>query len=158
MAQNVTALDEPTRLAALRSYEILDTPPEPAFDRLAKLAAQICGAPYAAITFIDRERPFYKSKVGFTDGDAPGSLGFCHQAIRHTDLFIVPDATQDDRFASNQMVTGAAQVRFYAGMPLMTEEGHALGTLCVLDRIPRQLTKEQGDALQVLGSELMTEL
>jgi len=158
MAQDATALDESSRLAALRFYEILDTPPEPAFDRLAKLAAQICGAPSAAITFIDHERPFYKSKVGFTDGDASGSLGFCHQAIRHTDLFIVPDATQDERFASNQMVTGAAQVRFYAGVPLMTTEGHALGTLCVLDRIPRQLTKEQGDALLMLASEVVTEL
>ena len=83
---------------------------------------------------------------------------FAHQAIRHTDLFIVPDATQDERFVSNQMVTGAAQVRFYAGMPLMTAEGHALGTLCVLDRTPRQLTKEQADALGVLGREVVTEL
>ena len=158
MAQDVTELDEPSRLTALHSYEILDTPPEPAFDRLAKLAAQICGAPYAAITFIDRDRPFYKSKVGFADGDAPGSLGFCHQALRHIDLFIVPDATQDERFASNHMVTGTDQVRFYAGMPLRTAEGHMLGTLCVLDRTPRQLTKEQGDALRVLAHEVLTEL
>jgi formate hydrogenlyase transcriptional activator len=158
MAQDATTLDDPKRLDALRSYEILGSLPEPAFDRLAKLAAQICGTPYAAITFIDRERPFYKSKVGFTDGDAPGSLGFCHQAIHHRDLFIVPDVTQDERFDSNQMVMGATQVRFYAGMPLMTTEGHALGTLCVLDRIPRQLTKEQGDALGVLAHEVLTEL
>ena len=158
MAQDATALDDPKRLDALRSYEILDSLPEPAFDRLAKLAAQICGTPYAAITFIDRERPFYKSKVGFTDGDAPGSLGLCHQAIHHRGLLIVPDATQDGQFASNHMVSGTDQVRFYAGMPLMTAEGHALGTLCVLDRIPRQLTKEQGDALGVLAHEVLTEL
>ncbi len=158
MAQDVTALDNPKRLETLRSYEILDTQPEPAFDRLAKLAAQICGAPYAAITFIDRERAFYKSKVGFTDSDAPGMSGFCHHATHHCDLFIVPDATQDERFASSHMVTGAAQVRFYAGMPLTTVEGHALGTLCVLDRTPRQLTKEQADALLVLASEVVTEL
>ncbi|HSL02540.1 MAG TPA: GAF domain-containing protein [Nitrospiraceae bacterium] len=158
MAQDATALDESSRVAALRSYEILDTPPEPAFDRLAKLAAQICGAPYAAITLIDRERPFYKSKVGFTDGDTPDQSGFCCQALRQSDLFIVQDATQDERFASNQTVTGAAQVRFYAGKPLMTSEGHVLGTLCVLDRTARQLTKEQGDALRVLGSEVVTEL
>jgi PAS domain S-box-containing protein len=158
MTQDAMMLDDPKRMVALRSYDILDTLPEPAFDRLAKLAAQICGAPYAAITFIDRDRSFYKSKIGFTDGDMPGSVGFCHQAIRHRDLFIVPDATEDKRFASNQMVTGAAQVRFYAGIPLLTSEGHALGTLCVLDRIPRQLTKEQGAALRVLGSEVVTEL
>ena len=157
-AQDATTLDDQKRLDALRAYEILNTLPEPAFDRLAKLAAQICGAPYAAITFVDHERLFYKSKVGFTDGDAPGSLGFCHQAIHHRDLFIVLDATQDERVDSNQIVTGAAQVRFYAGMPLITAEGHALGMLCVLDRIPHQLTKEQGDALRVLASEVVTEL
>ena len=158
MAQDATTLDDPKRLDALRAYEILNTLPEPAFDRLVKLAAQICSAPYAAITFVDHERPFCKSKVGFTDGDAPGSLGFCHQAIHHRDLFIVPDATQDERVDSNQMVIEAAQVRFYAGMPLMTMEGYALGALCVFDRVPRQLTKEQGDALRVLAHEVLTEL
>ena len=112
MAQDMTALDDPKRLDALRSYDILDTLPEPAFDRLAKLAAQICGAPYAAIAFVVRERTFYKSKVGFTDGDAPGVLGFCHHGILHADLFIVPDVTQDERFASNQMVIGDAQFAF----------------------------------------------
>ena len=158
MAPDATTLDDPKRLEALRAYEILDTIPEPAFDRLAKLAAQICGTPYAAITFVVRERTFYKSKVGFTDGDAPGVLGFCHHGIPHADLCIVPDATQDERFVSKQMVIGDAQVRFYAGMPLMTTEGHALGTLCVFDRTPRQLTKEQGDALRVLAGEVVTEL
>jgi GAF domain-containing protein len=129
MAQDFTALDESTRLAALRSYGILDTPPEPAFDRLAKLAAQICGAPYAAITFVDGARQFFKAKIGFTDGEAPHQPGFCCQAIRQSDLFVVMNATKDERFATNQSVTGAAQVRFYAGVPLMTEEGHAVGTL-----------------------------
>jgi len=158
MAQQVTALDDPNRLAALRSYEILDSPPEPAFDRLAKLAAQICGTPYAAITFVDGAREFFKAKIGFTDGEATNTPGFCCQAIRQSDLFVVPDATKDEQFATNPLVTGADQVRFYAGVPLMTAEGHALGTLCVLDRTPRQLTKEQGDALLVLASEVVTEL
>ncbi len=158
MAQNVITLDEPSRLAALRSYEILDTPPEPAFDRLAKLAAQICGVPYAAITFVDSAREFFKAKIGFTDGEAPNTPGFCCQAIRQSDLFVVPDATKDEQFATNPLVTGAAQVHFYAGVPLMTTGGHALGTLCVFDSSSRQLTKEQGDALRVLGSEVVTEL
>jgi len=158
MAQDDTALDEPSRLAALRSYEILDTPPEPAFDRLAKLAAQICGVPYAAITFVDSARQFFKAKIGFTDGEAPNTLEFCCQAIRQSNLFVVPDAPKDEQFATNPLVTGSAQVRFYAGVPLMTTGGHALGTLCVFDRSPRQLTKEQGDALRVLGSEVVTEL
>ena len=158
MAQNIITLDEPSRLAALRSYEILDTPPEPAFDRLAKLAAQICGVPYAAITFVDGTRQFFKAQIGFTDGEAPNTPGFCCQAIRQSNLFVVPDAPKDEQFATNPLVTGAAQVRFYAGVPLMTTGGHALGTLCVFDRSPRQLTKEQGDALRVLGSEVVTEL
>ena len=158
MAQQVTALDDPNRLAALRSYEILDTSPEPAFDRLAKLAAHICGTPYAAITFVDGAREFFKAKIGFTDGEATNTSGFCCQAIRQSDLFVVPDATKDEQFATNPLVTGAAQVRFYAGVPLMTAEGHALGTLCVFDRTSRQLMKEQGDALLVLASEVVTEL
>ncbi|MCI0427305.1 MAG: GAF domain-containing protein, partial [Nitrospiraceae bacterium] len=158
MAQQVITLDDPKRLGTLRSYEILDTLPEPAFDRLAKLAAHICGTPYAAITFVDGARQFFKAKIGFTDGEATNTPGFCCQAIRQSDLFVVPDATKDEQFATNPLVTGAAQVHFYAGVPLMTAEGHALGTLCVLDRTPRQLTKEQGDALLVLASEVVTEL
>lgn len=142
VTQDATTLDDPKRLGVLRSYEILDTPPELAFDRLAKLAAQICGAPYAASAFLDGSRQFIKSKVGFTYADAPDQPVFCCQAVHQSGLFIVPDATHDERFATDPLVTGVAQVRFYAGMPLVTMEGHALGMLCVLDRIPRQLSKE----------------
>jgi PAS domain S-box-containing protein len=149
---------ESLRLAALRSYEILDTPPEPAFDRLAKLAAQICGASYAAITFLDGSRQYLKAKVGFAAGIVQDQTGFCAQAIRQSDLFHVSDATKDERFAAHPLVTGPAQVRFYAGVPLVNIEGHTLGTLCVLDRSPRQLAKEQADALRVLGHEVLTEL
>ena len=158
MAQDVTALDDPNRLDALRSYEILDTPPEPAFDRLAKLAAHICGTPYAAITFVDGTGTFCKATVGFTDDGAPGASGFCSDAARQSDLFVVADASQDERFALHPFVTGPTHVRFYAGAPLITAGGHALGTLCVLDRVPHQLTKEQADALLVLASEVVTEL
>ena len=155
MAQDATTLDDSKRLDVLRSYEILDTLPEQAFDRLVRLAAQICGVPYAAITFMDGARQFVKSKVGFTDEDAPS---FFSQATHHTDFFIMPDVTQDERLATDSLVIGAAQVQRYADVPLMTTEGHVLGMLCVFDRTPRQLTKEQGDALRVLGSEVMTEL
>ena len=158
MAQDATTLDDPKRLDALRAYEILDSLPEPAFDRLAKLAAQICGAPYAAIIFVDDTKQFLKSKVGFTEGEALDLPAFCSQAIRQADLCLVQDTTQDERFATDTLITGSTHVRFYAGMPLMTAEGHALGTLCVFDRVPRQLTKEQGDALRVLGMEVMAEL
>ena len=158
MAQDATTLDDPKRLDALRAYEILDSLPEPVFDRLAKLAAQICGAPYAAIIFVDDTRQFLKSKVGFTEGEALDLLAFCSQAIRQADLCIVQDTTQDERFVTDTLGAGSTHVRFYAGMPLMTTEGHALGTLCVFDRTSRHLTKEQGDALQALGSEVVTEL
>lgn len=124
MASQSTALDNPSRLDALRSYKIVDTLPAPAFDRLAKLAAQICGAPYAAITFVDGTRQFFKARVGFTDGQPLESSGFCSQAIRQSDLFVVPDTTKDEQCATNPLVSGTAQVRFYAGMPLMTAEGH----------------------------------
>lgn len=158
MAQDATAPGDPKRQDALRSYDILDTPPEPAFDRLAKLAAHVCGASYAAITFFDGHRQFFKATVGLTEGNALDHPGFCIQTIRQSDLFIVPDATQDERFAAHPLVAGPAQVRFYAGVPLFNMDGHALGTLCVLDRAPRQLAKEQADAFRVLGSEVVTEL
>ncbi len=158
MAQHGGAPDDPTRLDALRSYDILDTPPEPAFDRLAKLASHICGTPYAAITFFDGVGRFFKARVGLTDADMSTGPAFCDQAIRQSDLFVVPDAAQDERFVTHPLVTQRPCIRFYAGAPLRTADGHALGTLCVMDRVPRRLTKEQADALLVLGHEVMTEL
>jgi len=158
MAQQITALNESSRLAALRSYEILDTPPEPTFDRLTKMAAYICKTPYAAIIFAADTRQFCKSNVGFTDGQAPETSSFCDQVIRQVDLFVVQDATKDERFATDPLVIGAAQVRFYAGTPVMTAEGHALGALCVLDRTARQLTQEQIEALRMLTDEVMAQL
>jgi PAS domain S-box-containing protein len=158
MAQQITALDEPSRLATLRSYKILDTPSEPAFDRLAKLATHICGTPYAAITFVDGTRSFYKATVGFTDDGTLGASGICNDTAHQSDLFVVADASQDERCARHPLVTGPTHVRFCAGAPLITADGHTLGTLCVFDRTPRQLTKEQCDALLVLASEVVTEL
>ena len=158
MAQDAAARNDLKRVDALRAYDILDILPEPAFDRLAKLAAHICGTPYAAITFADGVRPFYKATVGFMDGGAPGASGFCIDAANQSDLYVVPDAGQDDRFVTHPLVTGPTHVRFYAGAPLISPEGHALGTLCVMDRVPRQLTKEQAEAVLVLASEIVTEL
>ena len=158
MAQDVTALDDPNRLAALHSYEILDTPPELAFDRLAQLAAQICQTPLAAITLVDEKRQWFKAKVGFTEGETPREIAFCAWAVHQPDLFVVPDASKDERFATNPLVTHAPHIRFYAGAPLVTQEGHGLGTLCVIDRVPRALTLEQEQALRVLGREVVSEL
>ena len=158
MAQDVTAPDDPKRVSALRSYEILDTHPEPVFDRLAKLAAHICGTPFAAITFVDDTRSFYKAVFGFTDTSLLGESGFCGQTVRQSGLCVISDASQDDRLVKHPLVTGPTHVRFYAGAPLISPDGHVLGTLCVMDRVPRELTKEQADAVLVLASEVVTEL
>jgi anti-sigma regulatory factor (Ser/Thr protein kinase) len=151
------ATDETARLAALRSYRILDTEPEAAFDDLTLLASQICGTPIAAISLIDNDRQWLKSKVGLPFGEGPRHLSFCTHALSES-MMIVRDAREDDRFRENPMVTGEPHVRFYAGAPLVTPDGHALGTLCVVDRQPRTLTEEQTQALDALRRQVQSQL
>jgi anti-sigma regulatory factor (Ser/Thr protein kinase) len=150
--------DEGARLAALRRYRILDTKPEQAFDDLTLLASAICGTPIALITLIDADRQWFKSKVGVTVNETSRSVAFCAEAIRHDNLFVVNDAALDPRFRDNPMVVGDPHVRFYAGAPLTTPEGLALGTLCVIDRQPRQLTAEQFGALRALRRQAQAQL
>lgn len=150
--------DESARLAALRSYRILDTDPEQAFDDLALLASQICATPIAAISLIDESRQWLKSKVGISVSEASRSIAFCAHAIQHRGIFLVPDALGDERFRENPMVVGEPFVRFYAGAPLVTPEGHALGTLCVVDQVPRTLTDEQTRALDALRRQAEAQL
>ena len=145
--------DESIRLAALRRYGVLDSPPEAGFDDLVGLAAQICGTPIALITLVDEQRQWFKARIGFDLSEAPRTVAFCAHALHGTDLFTVPDTALDDRFADNPLVIGEPHIRFYAGAPLLTPEGQALGTLCVIDRQPRQLTAEQQLALRVLGRQ-----
>jgi len=150
--------NEARRLKVLWQYEILDTVPEEVFDDLTELAARICEAPIALISLIDEDRQWFKSKVGVTINETSRDISFCAHAIKQTDLFIIPDATQDLRFANNPLVISDPKIRFYAGAPLITPDGHALGTLCVIDKVPRELRLEQKQALRVLARHVMTQL
>ena len=150
--------DETRRLESLRRYELLDTLPEQALDDLTALAAHICEAPISLISLVDEKRQWFKSKTGLAASETPRDVSFCAHALHQADLFIVPDATTDERFADNPLVTGDPSIRFYAGAPLLTPEGQALGTLCVIDRVPRQLTESQEQALRVLSRQVMAHL
>ena len=150
--------DEKQRLKVLWQYEVLDTVPEEVFDDLTELAARICEAPVALISLVDEKRQWFKSKVGTTLGETSRDVSFCAYAITQSDLFIVPDATLDKRFAANPLVTSDPKIRFYAGAPLITPDGHALGTLCVIDKVPRELRPEQRQALRILAHHVVSQL
>jgi PAS domain S-box-containing protein len=151
--------DEVLRLQALRNYAILDTPPEPDFDAFVQLAAQICGTSMATISLVDAERQWFKARLGVAACETPRDHAFCAHAICQSEqLFVVPDAAQDERFHDSPLVTGEPYLRFYAGAPLITPGGRVLGMLCVLDRVPRQLSVEQASALSVLSRQVMTQL
>ncbi len=150
--------DEPARLAALRRLNVLDTPPEAGFDDLTRLAATICGTPVAVVSLVDADRQWFKSCVGLDATETPRDVAFCAHAICRPELLVVPDATADERFADNPIVTGEPHIRFYAGMPLVIPGGHAVGTLCVIDYTPRTLTPAQTDALRALARQVVAQL
>jgi diguanylate cyclase (GGDEF)-like protein len=152
------APDEFERLEALRSYRILDTPPTLEFDDLTHLAAQICGTPLAMITLIDRDRQWFKSHYGTEISETPLALSFCAHTILEADSLVIPDATQDERFADNGVVTGEHHIRFYAGVPLVTANNHAIGALCVLDTVPRDFQAEHLETLRRLARQAMAQL
>lgn len=151
-------VDESQRLGALRRFKILDTEPESAFDDLTLLASHICGTPIALITLVDADRQWFKSRVGVTITETSRSIAFCSYAIQQRDLYIVPDALDNELFRDNPLVTGEPFIRFYAGAPLITPDGHPLGTLCVVDRVSRTLTSEQEEALQALKRQAESQL
>ncbi len=150
-------VDEQQRLATLRGYEILDTEPEAAFDDLTLIASCVCQTPIALISLIDADRQWFKSSVGFSVKETSRDIALCASAILQPNIFIVPDASEDARFAENPLVVSEPKVRFYAGTPLMGD-GHALGTLCVIDRVARELSPEQLEALQALGRQVQAQL
>jgi len=150
--------NEPERLGELYDLEILDTPPEEVFDKLTLLASHICQTPIALITLIDSERQWFKSRVGVSLSETSRDIAFCAHTIMEEQLLVVPDATKDRRFAANPLVREPPRIRFYAGAPLVTRQHRALGSLCVLDRIPRKLTRQQLDALRALSDEVMAHI
>ena len=147
--------NEADRLAALNKHEILDSVSEQEFDDIAQLASQICAVPIALISLVDENRQWFKSKIGLSETETSRDIAFCAHAINSNILFEVPNTLEDERFFDNPLVTGGSDIRFYAGMPITTADGLNLGTLCVLDQVPRTLTESQRIAMQSLSRLVM---
>ena len=150
--------NEQERLRTLQASGILDSAPERAYDELTEMAANICGTPIAILSLIDSDRQWCKSRVGVSFQQTSRDVAFCAHAILQRDLLVVPDAVSDERFADNPLVTSEPHIRFYAGAPLITQDGHALGTLCVLDYVSRNLSDQQREALRVLSAQAVTQI
>lgn len=151
--------NESARLAELHSFDILDTLPEQSYDDITALASHICGTPIAIVSLVDQDRQWFKSAIGLDAAESPRDVAFCaHAILRPDELLIVPDATRDSRFANNPLVAADPAIRFYAGAPLVTDTGNALGTLCVIDRVARDLTPDQERALRALSRQVMAQL
>ena len=152
-------VNEAERLKKLERYQILDTPSEQAFDDLTALAAHICGTPIALVSLIDDRRQWFKSTFGIKATETPREIAFCAHAILHPHQpLIVPNALEDERFVNHPLVASEPNIRFYLGSPLVTPEGHALGTLCAIDRVPREISPQQVEALQILSRQVMAQL
>jgi len=151
--------DEAARLATLERYGIVDTAAEKSFDDIVALASHICGTPISLLSLVDESRQWFKARKGLGPSETPRDLAFCAHALdRGGEPLVVPDALDDQRFADNPLVTGAPNIRFYAGAPLVAPNGHALGTLCVIDTRPRQLDQSQLDALSALSRQAIAQL
>jgi GAF domain-containing protein len=152
-------VDEEARIVALEELNVLDTPPEERFDRVTRLCVRLFGVPMALVSLIDNDRQWFKSNIGMEDTpETPRDIAFCNIAIQDTKPLIVEDASADDRFRENPLVTGGPNIRFYAGVPLETKGGHRVGTLCILDDKPRKLTVLEVGLLKDLADWVQKEL
>lgn len=149
-------MTEENRLKTLRLYNLLDTAAEDAFDQLTNLAANICGTPMSLVSLIDVDRQWFKSRVGVKLEETPRNVAFCDETIKQPKPMIIPDALDDDRFKSNPLVLEDPNIRFYAGVPITVSNGETLGTLCVLDTRPRELTDSQQNSLLAIGRSVQT--
>jgi PAS domain S-box-containing protein len=156
--ESLFSVDEQKRLATLESFDVLDTLPEKEYDAITRLASYICQTPIALVTFIDAERQWVKSRIGIEADYISRFDSFCNQVILEDKIFEVSDANENNTFKNNFQVTGEPYIRFYAGAPLIAPNGDRLGSLCVIDRVPRKLNAEQRDALQILAGEVMSQM
>ncbi len=152
-SDSIRFANDQSRLAALKSYAVLDTPVEAIFDDITRIASMICQTPIALISLVDAERQWFKSVVGLPVTETPVAASFCAQAIMTDGMLVVPDTLRDERFRDNPLVVGDPRIRYYAGAPLISHDGHALGTVCVIDRRPRLLHRDQLDALAALARQ-----
>lgn len=150
--------NEEARLKTLRSLNILDTLPEERFDRLTRMAKRLFGVPIALVSLVDKDRQWFKSAEGLDASETPRDISFCGHAILGSEVFIIPDASKDERFADNPLVLDKPDIRFYAGCPLKAEDGSKLGTLCVIDQEPRNISEDDREILQDLASMVEREI
>ena len=158
MGTPMMSTNDAARVDALQKYAILDSEPEQAFDDLTLLASYVCKTPIALISLVDEDRQWFKARVGISATETSRDIAFCSTAIQQRDVFVVPDALQDERFRTNPLVVAEPNIRFYAGAPLINEDGYALGTLCVIDRMPRNLAADQEVALKALSRLVLMQM
>jgi GAF domain-containing protein len=158
MGTPIMSTSDADRVAALQKYAILDSEPEQAFDDLTLLASYICKTPIALISLVDGNRQWFKSRVGISATETSRNIAFCSVAIQQPGVFVVPDALQDERFRTNPLVVAEPHIRFYAGAPLINDDGYALGTLCVIDRTPRNLGIDEEAALKALSRLVLAQM